>query len=236
VPAYGDNDYVAEVFAFNTTEAGLGFQFGLFGYADDNWLDGTQTFSFVFGADVYRDFGYGLTSTVVHELGHNIGLSHPHDGYDSEYGFDYGSGGDFYFAWVGDESETVMQYIAVSNGFGTHNADNMHRWEMAGYLNRANVLAGDILASGSASSVTGALRRADQAAKAALDAFRSWDYLAAVTEARKAYTILSGAADEVGVSSARLAAAMTPLPGMWPTKEGCRPRLFQERLRKRATS
>jgi HPt (histidine-containing phosphotransfer) domain-containing protein len=36
-----------------------------------------------------------------------------------------------------------MQYIAVSNGFGTHNADNMRRWETAGYLNWANALAGD---------------------------------------------------------------------------------------------
>ena len=38
-----------------------------------------------------------------------------------------------------------MHYIAVSNGFGRHNQDNMYRWETAGYLNWANALAGDIL-------------------------------------------------------------------------------------------
>ena len=233
VPAYRDRDYVAEIFAFNTTEAGLGFQFGLFGFAEDNWVDGTQTFEFVFGAQAYRDLGYGFTSTVVHELGHHNGLSHPHDGYDSEYGLDYGAGGDFFFAWLGDESDTVMQYIAVSNGFGTHNADNMHRWEMAGYLNRANALAGDVLSSGRPSRVAGELRRADLAAKAALGAFRAWNYLEAVTEARKAYTILSSAADHIGVTSATLAAAMMPLPGYRPVKEGCRPRLAEELLRKR---
>ena len=232
VPAYGDRDYVGEIFAFNTTEAGLGFQFGLLGYADDNWVDGTQTFSFVFGADVYRDIGYGLTSTAVHELGHHIGLSHPHDGYDSELGLDYGPGGDFYFAWLGDESDTVMHYLALSNGFGRHNADNMHRWETAGYLNWANALAGDILSSGRASRVSGALWSADQAAVAALGAFRDWNYLQAVSKARQTYSILSAAADRIGVTSATLAAARTQLPGIQPVREVCRPRLLEERIRK----
>jgi hypothetical protein len=232
-PAYGRRDYVGEIFAFNTTEAGLGFQFGLLGFADDNWVDGTQTYSFVFGADAYREFGYGLTSTAVHELGHHHGLSHPHDGYDSELGIDYGAGGDLYFAWLGDESDTVMQYIAVSNGFGRHNADNMHRWEMAGYLNWANALAGDILGSGRAWRVSGELERADRRAAAALAAFRDWNYLRAVSKAREAYSILSAAADDIGVTSATLAAARMPLPGYQPVKEGCRPRLLEERLRKR---
>ena len=223
---------MGEIFAFNTTEAGLGFQFGLLGYADDNWVDGTQTFSFVFGADVYRDIGYGLTSTAVHELGHHIGLSHPHDGYDSELGLDYGAGGDFYFAWLGDESDTVMHYLALSNGFGRHNADNMHRWETAGYLNWANALAGDILSSGRASRVSGALWSADQAAVAALGAFRDWNYLQAVSKARQTYSILSAAADRIGVTSATLAAARTQLPGIQPVREVCRPRLLEERIRK----
>ena len=63
VPSYPARDYVAPVFAFNTTEAGLGEQFGLLGFADDNWVDGTQIFVFAFDADVYREFGYGFTGT-----------------------------------------------------------------------------------------------------------------------------------------------------------------------------
>src|SRR4029453_3147151 len=65
VPSYPARDYVAPVFAFNTTEAGLGEQFGLLGFADDNWVDGTQSFVFAFDANVYREFGFGFTGTVI---------------------------------------------------------------------------------------------------------------------------------------------------------------------------
>ena len=232
VPGYGDRDYVGEIFAFNTTDAGLGIHLGLFGYAEDNWMDGTQTYAFAFGAQSYRDAGFGFTSTIVHEFGHHVGLSHPHDGYDSEFGFDYGPSDDFYFAWLGDESDTVMHYIALSNGFGNHNTDNMRRWEVAGYLNRANALAGDISRSGRAGRVTGALRRADRAAKDALDAFDNWHYLRAVLKAREAYVILTAAANDIGVTSASLAAARRPLPGIQPAREVCQPRLLQELLQK----
>ena len=230
VPAQRERDYVGELFAFNTSDAGLGQWVGLFGFADDNWTDGTQTYEFIFSADSYREAGFGFTSTVIHEFGHHIGLSHPHDGYDSEFDFDYGAGGQFYFAWVGDESDTVMQYIAVSNGFGTHNADNMRRWETAGYLNWANALTGDILESGRSSRVRAALERADGAAGEARAAFRNWNYLRSATKAREAYVILARAAEGIGVTSDRLTAARMPLPGSAPLKEGCRPKLLQELL------
>ena len=29
---------------------------------------------------------YGLTTTMIHEDGHHLAMSHPHDGYDSETG------------------------------------------------------------------------------------------------------------------------------------------------------
>jgi hypothetical protein len=225
VPEYGPRDYVAPVFNFNTTDDGMGAQFGLLGFADDNWVDGTQSFVFTFGAPAYRSFGYGFTSTVVHEVGHHIGLSHPHDGYDPEFGLDYGASGPFYFAWVGDESDTVMHYISLSNGFGVHNRDNMYRWETAGYLNRANALAGDILASPRAREVQAILRAADEHAARATHELRRWVYLDAVTSARWAYSLLTGAAEQIGVSSARLADARRALPGELIKKEGCRPRI-----------
>jgi hypothetical protein len=230
VPDRPAKDYVGEVFAFNTTQAGLGAQLGLLGFADDNWVDGTQSFAFVFGADIYRASGYGFTSTTVHEFGHHIGTSHPHDGYDSETGVDYGPGGDFYFAWEGDESDSVMSYIGNANGFGRFNKDNMYRWETAGYLNWANALAGDILASPDAHQVRRELRRADRRAEEAKEAFKEWRYLEAVDEARDAYTILVKAAEDIGLVSPRLAAARMALPGAAPPKEGCRPRILQERL------
>jgi len=229
VPPYRSRDYVAPVFAFNTTDAGIGayLLLGLLGYADDNWVDGTQSFVFAFGAPGYGPF-YAFTSTTLHELGHHIGLSHPHDGYDSELGVDYAAAGFLYFAWAGGESDTVMHYLGLSNGFGRHNRDNMRRWETAGYLNRANALAGDLVASPEARKARATLRRADAYAAKAGRALKRWDYLDAATNARWAYSLLAEAAKELGVSSARLSLARTPLPNAPLPKTGCRPRQAPE--------
>lgn len=226
VPAYRPRDYVAPVFAFNTTDAGMGAQLGLLGFADDNWVDGTQSYVFTFGSPLFQS-RYGFTATTVHEVGHHIGLSHPHDGYDSELGLDYGPG-QLYFAWVGDESDTVMHYITVSNGFGRHNRDNMRRWEAAGYLNWANALAGDLLASPKPSKAKGALRAADELAAHARHALKSWDYLEAATSARRAYALLAETAKELGISSARVSLAAAALANARVPKDGCRPRQAPE--------
>jgi hypothetical protein len=230
VPSYPSRDYVAPVFAFNTTEAGLGDQFGLLGFADDNWVDGTQSFVFAFDADVYREVGYGFTATIIHEVGHHLGMSHPHDGFDPETGVDFGAEGEFYFTWAGGESETVMHYLTLSNQFGEHNRDNMYRWEAAGYLNWANALAGDILASPNAQSVFVKLVAADALAAVAKARLEKWDYLDAVERARAAYLTLVSAADDIGVSSARLAAARMRLPASQIRKYVCRPRQLVERV------
>ena len=231
MPSYPARDYVAPIFAFNTTEAGLGEQFGLLGFADDNWVDGTQSLVFAFDADVYREVGYGFTGTIIHEVGHHIGMSHPHDGFDPETGVDFGADGEFFFAWAGDESETVMHYLTLSNQFGEHNRDNMYRWEAAGYLNWANVLAGDILASPNASSVFVKLVAADALAAVAKAKLDRWDYLDAVERARSAYLTLVSAADDIGVSSARLSAALRRLPASQIRKYVCRPRQLQRTSR-----
>lgn len=220
VPAYKQADYVEPVFAFNTTDANMGAQAGLLGFADDNWVDGTQSFVFAFDTPGDRTLGYGFTATVVHEVGHHMGMSHPHDGYDSATGVDYGAAGDTYFAWSGDESDTVMQYIGVSNGFGKFDQANMYRWEMAGYLNWANGLLDDILAHPRANRVRGHLDRAEEFAKKAIAGFNAWSYLDAAAYARKAYEEVARAADELGIvtpteSSSRIAA----IPGA-PPREG----------------
>ncbi len=230
VPDYRKHDYVAPVFAFNTTRAGLGAHLGLLGFADDNWVDGTQSFVFAFGAELYRAVGYGFTATTIHEVGHHVGLSHPHDGFDSEAGLDYGPDGELFFAWAGDESETVMHYLSTSNQFGEHNKDNMYRWETAGYLNWSNALVADILASGDAEEVGLAIRAADLLASLAKSEFKQWDYLASVRAARGAYVTLAEAAEQIGVSSARLSAARRALPAELIERYVCRPRMLQERL------
>ena len=226
VPAYRPRDYVAPVFSFNTDD--LGVQNGLLGFADDNWVDGTQSYVFTFSGPFYRSLGYGFTGTTVHELGHHIGLSHPHDGYDPAYDIDYGPGNFFYFAWAGDESDTVMHYLSLSNGFGAHNQDNMYRWEAAGYLNYANALAADLLASPKSWRVQAALHVADGLAARAAGALEGWRYLESASAARQAYSVLAAAADEIGVTSSRLAAAQRLLPNATVPKEGCRPRIFED--------
>jgi hypothetical protein len=228
VPTYGEDDYVAPIFAFNTTQAGLGSQFGLLGFADDNWVDGTQTMVFSFGAEAYRTLGYGFTGTNIHEVGHHIGMSHPHDGYDSEFDADYGPSGFLHFAWEGDESDTVMHYLGLTNVFGEHNQDNMYRWETAGYLNWANALAADIFADPRSKEVIFMLLEADGLAANAIAHFKSWRYLEAVAEARQAYLKLVEAAEAINVTSSRLEAARRPLPDAQIEKYVCRPRGINE--------
>jgi hypothetical protein len=199
VPAYGPEDYVATVFAFNTTDRRLGDNFGLLGFADDNWTDGTQTYVFEFGTATYRLFGYGFTSTTIHEVGHHIGLSHPHDGYDSELDLDYGPSSPFYYVWAGDESETVMSYLGISNVFGQFDRDNMYRYEFAGYLNWANDLLDDILAHPDVGSVRSLINEARAEARMARQGFRNWDYLTAASSARESFELVATAAEQLGI-------------------------------------
>ncbi len=212
VPHYPARDYVGEVFGFNTTDAALGALSGLLGFADDNWVDGTQTHVFMFDTPETRGAGFGFTTTTIHEFGHHIGMSHPHDGYDSELGLDFGAAGPFEFAWSGDESATVMHYIALSNGFGTFDRDNQHRWEMAGYVNWSNAVLGDIAGHPRVAAVAGLIEAADEAAGEAVDAFRRWEYLRAATKAREAYSHVALAARQIGASTPTLDAARRALP------------------------
>jgi hypothetical protein len=219
VPAYNEADYVAPIFSFNTTEENLGTQFGLLGFADDNWVDGTQSYVFQFDAAVYRELGYGFTTTTVHEGGHHFGLSHPHDGYDSELGLDYGPGDDFYFAWSGDESNTVMHYLALSNGFGQFDRDNMYRYEMAGYLNWSNALLAEIQAHPNANQVRERITVANKFSEIALKSFDQWKYRQAAAFAHRAYEQLAKAAARLGIETPA-DALMRVAPSTIPMHEG----------------
>ncbi|MET0410493.1 MAG: hypothetical protein ABW217_04330 [Polyangiaceae bacterium] len=213
VPAYSERDFVSESFAFNITDDALGDQIGILGFAADNWQDGTQTYVFAFDTPQDKLNGYGFTITEVHEVGHTIGMSHPHDGYDSELGLEFGpdqnNAGPFEFVWSGDESHSVMHYFDVAPDFGAFDRDNLYRWEAAGYLNWANALLADVLARADKSSVE-PLQRAEGAAARSLEALERWDYLTAATEARAAYSLVAGAAEKLRVKSAALTAALQP--------------------------
>lgn len=195
----GDADYEIPLFLYNTTLEKLGVNVGLLGYADDDWSTGTQTYIFEFGNGYYRDLGYGFSNTAVHEAGHHVGLSHPHDGYDYEGNFQYGGGGPFYFVWAGDESDTIMHYLDLSWGFGIFNQDSMYRYETAGYINASNAILADIYASPRAGNVSSLLAGADSHAAAALAHYATMNYLDAVMHAQMAYGDVLAAAYEINI-------------------------------------
>ena len=118
---------------------------GLLGYADDNWLDGTQSGVFSFVNPGVAAAGYGLTTTMIHEYGHHSSMSHPHDGYDPQAQTDFDPTGETFFAWLGDESNSIMSYIDVNWDFSQFDRDNSARHHAAGYALIANRIAADIL-------------------------------------------------------------------------------------------
>jgi hypothetical protein len=193
----GDADYEVPVFAYNDIEpfaAG-----GLLGFADDDWTTGTQSYVFEFDDSALLSLGYGFSGTTIHEVGHHVGLSHPHDGYDSESGVDFGSGDDFYFAWSGDESNTIMAYTDLNWDFSQFDRDNMNRYMTSIYINQANEILANIFASPKVGKVSSLLASADAYAAAALSAYDAMDYAAAAENAKMAYSKVLEAAAKIGI-------------------------------------
>lgn len=193
----GNGQYEVPVFNYNTPDAiSTG---GLLGFADDNWRDGTQSYAFGFVSPATRAAGYGLSTTTAHEVGHHLGMSHPHDGYDSELDVDYGPGGPSYFAWAGDESNTIMAYLDLSDTFSQFDRDNMDRWLTAAYINQANSVLASVYKSPRVNQQAVALIAADAKASEALTHYQAMNYAAAVTSAKTAYAGVLAAAAAIGV-------------------------------------
>jgi len=193
----GDADYEVPVFAYNDSEylaAG-----GLLGFADDDWATGTQSYVFAFDDPYLQFLGYGFSATITHEVGHHVGMSHPHDGYDYETDVDFGPGGDFYFVWSGDESNTIMSYMDLNWDFSQFDRDNMNRYMTAIYLNQANSILADIYASPKAAQASAFLTSADGNAALALAAYDAMDYAGAAMHAKNAYNDVRAAAAQINV-------------------------------------
>jgi hypothetical protein len=180
----GGGDYEAMLFNYVTED---NRDSGILGFADDNWVDGTQSGVFSFLTPVIVSLGYGLTTTQIHETGHHIGMSHPHDGWDSELGIDYGPEGDAYFAWSGDQSNSIMSYIDLNWDFSQFDRDNFNRSHAAGYIVNANAIAEKVLASTNAGLGLGELNAADTEAGLAKASLASHNYAAVFDHARMAY-------------------------------------------------
>jgi hypothetical protein len=144
--------------------------------------------------------GYGLTTTQIHETGHHIGMSHPHDGWDSELGIDYGPEGDTYFAWSGDESNSIMSYVDLNWDFSQFDRDNFNRFHAAGYIVNANAIAEDVLASPNANLGLAELTAADSEIGLAKASLAAHSYAAVFDHARLAYLHTRAAATLASVN------------------------------------
>ena len=193
----GDGDYEVGVFNYSTIEPRSA---AYLGFADDNWRDGTQSGVFGFISPGIVQLGYGLTTTLIHEIGHHVGMSHPHDGYDSEDAVDFGPEDEFYFAWSGDETNSIMSYIDLNWDFSQFDLDNMDRFMTAAYFRNANAVAAEILASLDAGEAADELAEADAKLGLAKAAFASHGYALAASYAKDAYDLVLEGAEEAGVT------------------------------------
>lgn len=186
----GGADYEAALIGYGVGNKPKNPQ-GLLGFADDNWLNGTQSGVFNF---VYPDVvaaGYGMTTTMIHEYGHHSSMSHPHDGYDPATDMDYGPGGATQYAWLGDMSHTIMSYMDLATDFGQFDRDNSARHHAAGYAKIAQAIADQL--------PTADLAAADARLAEAQVALSAHDYKTMLTKAKAAYEAVAAVADANGM-------------------------------------
>jgi hypothetical protein len=199
----GRVDYELPIFNY---AVGEGVPVPALGFADDNYTDGTQSYVFSFVSPEIVEAGYGLTTTLIHEVGHHLGMSHPHDGYDSTSGVDFGPEDAFFFAWAGDESNSMMSYIDLNWDFSQFDRDNSDRFLAAAYNEAANGLAAEVLADSDARKAANELKAADALIGLAKAALSVHNYRAAHGLARLAFNKVVDGAEEVGISDAAISA------------------------------
>ncbi len=169
------------------------------GIAEPDYRNGDQFNIAMFRSPSLTAAGYGQTDVLVHELGHHVGLAHPHDGLDFEGGFDFNATGDFFFVWTGDESASVMSYLDLANEFSQFERDSMGRWMTAAFLNQSNQVLARIMASPRSARVNAEIIAADGFALDALLATGVRSYAEAALSAERAYDTLTAAAARIGV-------------------------------------
>ncbi|MEE6257633.1 zinc metalloprotease [Plantactinospora sonchi] len=201
----GRVDYELPIFSYALPE---GTPVPALGFADDNYVDGTQSYVFAFVSPEIVESGYGLTTTLIHEVGHHIGMSHPHDGYDSTTGVDYGPADEFYFVNAGDEVNSMMSYIDLNWDFSQFDHDNSDRFLTAAYNEAANGLAADVLAAPRAHRAYDELKEADRLLGRARAALADHQYPAAYGYADQAYRQVVEGAREAGVPADRAEAEL----------------------------
>ena len=140
---------------------------------------------FSFLSPSITELGYGLTTTEIHEFGHHIGMSHPHDGYDSEIDVDYGPSNGTYFAWAGDESNSMISYVNLNWDFSQFDQDNFNRAQTRAFVDQRQChREGCVEDSPRAGDGLPALRRADDEFGIAAARFAAHDSVGAFNRAQ----------------------------------------------------
>lgn len=190
--------YNVPVYLFNDTNAKTPNS-GLLGRAIDDGSTGTQTMLHNFLTPGLYKAGHGFTDTVVHEAGHHLSQSHPHDGYDSERNEDYGASGSTMFVNIGDEVHSIMSYNNLSKIFGQFNLDAQYRYLTAAYLTNSNAILKIIQDSDKVADVRAAVQRADSKFAGALSSYDARSYYDAAGQAHAGYAEILNAARSAGV-------------------------------------
>lgn len=179
-----------------------------------------QRWNLVWATPLARRVRRSPTYTIVHEVGHHLGVRHPHDGYDWEWNLWYGAGADFFIARLGDESATLMSHLYGQVDFSQFDRDNLDRFLVAARFQAADDILGDIYASPRASHAATDLRRADELAGLAIDQLHGWDLRGASIASRDAYHAVLDAAAKAGVHvEPRSATADARSRGPWWTDD-----------------
>jgi hypothetical protein len=179
------------------------------GDTGDDWRTGAPAFIYEFDTPLLRQgFAKSYTAITIHEVGHFVGLSHPHDGYDSATAVDFGPVNSFDFAWAGDESATVMSYLPGNETFDVFNRDNLARWQLGRLLDLADTDAAAILARPHSAQADLLLAKGDAEFTAAVVALHTSDWITAAVDAVAGYRNVQRADIATGLTpaSARIAA------------------------------
>jgi len=154
----------------------------------------------IFSGDIFttRTLAYGLTWTTIHEGGHSLGLSHPHDGFSWKF-YEAGIPEDFpgeYAFWLWDFSDTPMTYAMSNPKFDQLDKDTMYRGIASTLLNETFTVLKNARENleergfeNVPSEATDDLSSAAQSIERSLELFKqlSPDYLGALQEALNAF-------------------------------------------------
>jgi hypothetical protein len=162
---------------------------GFVGNTDDNYATGTPSLIEMFDDAPLRaaNDAYAYTLLATHETGHFLGLSHPHDGQDPAQLIDFGPDGDYFVAWAGDESDSVMSYLPGNLSFDVFDIENLARSTYAREATSADYYAGVLLAQPPNARVYQLLTQADGNFHAADAAVRSERWPEAGAEANAGF-------------------------------------------------